>query len=120
MPATRTDTIEILNSDGSPGGRLARDKYDAVKKVLLDVIQRDAVTPVEWARLSGHEKMFEKTPVTSATSPCPAAVGRVARSFLRRDEAAGGCLGCSVGVSFRRTAVVDFAPRAACRSRASA
>jgi len=53
MPATRTDTIEILNSDGSPGGRLARDKYDAVKKVLLDVIPKNA-EGVPFRELAGH------------------------------------------------------------------
>lgn len=43
MPATKkAGTIAILNSDGSPGGRLSKDKYDAVKKVLLTVTPRSA------------------------------------------------------------------------------
>lgn len=43
MPSTKkARTIGILKSDGSPGGRLSKDKYDAVKKVLLTVIPKSA------------------------------------------------------------------------------
>lgn len=49
----KTETVEYLNSDGSPGGRLDRAKYQAVRAVLLDVIPADD-EGVPYAELAAH------------------------------------------------------------------
>jgi len=47
------ETIEFLNADGSPGGRLSKAKYEAVRRALLEAIPKDG-EGVPFRELAGH------------------------------------------------------------------